>query len=546
MSNTVKHILSLTLATVLLLSFTSCGSPKTMDVPGSNPAPAASSQEAPAPESAKEEEPEEELMLILSPGAYLSEEIFNGSHSGPAPELFLWENGIGILNMNDNMYGVEWEPDRLRIEKEDVEFSGHWHDYGPDGRSPVLDFSFGGEDLSFMSDNMGSDSLPSYYWGANEYGTDRITGTYLNEDGTKAVFNKDGTGTLKAGGSDEPIYWGYHEGYFIITDSYLSAIKTSKDHISFSTDRKTTLTLESELAIAKRELEEKIQKIAPYYLPLGNAGELDGKIVVYSIFANGPDYSWDFSQSPDRATRDKILNDMSQALEWITKQAAKYGRNVEFLYDWNADPELAVESTSEFPMAYSSRKAYEESIEEGKLVTTDQLFAKQRIAFSLANAKDLREKYGADGVVYMFYVNTDFSNTVVPHAVPYWPDILRWSVKVRDLVELATMHMHFTDKRVAGSGQKRTIGATSYAHEILHLFGAPDLYEANDVIPQAYVDHLDAAGSNDIMYGGYDDDGPMSKASMSELTAYYLGLTDYCEDVKKYGLPESQHLKKAE
>jgi len=38
----------------------------------------------------------------------------------------------------------------------------------------------------------------------------------------------------------------------------------------------------------------------------------------------------------------------------------------------------------------------------------------------------------------------------------------------------------------------------------------------------------------------------MSAYTMSELTAYYLGLTDHCADIEKYGLPQSQHLTSAE
>ena len=46
--------------------------------------------------------------------------------------------------------------------------------------------------------------------------------------------------------------------------------------------------------------------------------------------------------------------------------------------------------------------------------------------------------------------------------------------------------------------------------------------------------------------GGAAFGSPMSAYTMSELTAYYLGLTDRCADVEKYGLPESQHLTSAE
>ncbi len=512
--------------------------------------PETSSAEPEGPEASSappegQTEEEEELDLTLVAGHYIPENT--GSENEDLPELMLWENGVGILKAGDVMYGVAWTPDHLRVEQEDIDYSGRWDRFDQEADIPVLVFTYGGREFCFWYD---LDILPEYYWGPSKFGPDEITGTYYGGDGVKAEFREDGTGTLEADGRELPLYWGAYDGGFLVADSYLSSIEAARGTIRFSTGPDTAWTLETEEAIAERELEEKkkafeakIQASAPSYLPLGNAGELDGRIVVYTIFASWPDYSWDFVREADRKIRDRCLEDLASGLEWIRRQAAGYGREVEFLYDWNEDPDLAAEYTSEYPMALSPGAAMEAKAAEGEIISSRELFVKQNIAYELADAKELKEKYGADEVVYVFLVNTDYENTVVPHAIPYHPETHRGNTRLADVIELVTIHCHYTDTREPGKNiiRENSTDGEVYAHEILHLFGAPDLYETRRGITQEYVDHLKKIDSRDIMFNSYRGDWENGRVTFSELDAYYTGLTDRCEDVEKYGLPKSQH-----
>ena len=81
---------------------------------------------------------------------------------------------------------------------------------------------------------------------------------------------------------------------------------------------------------------------------------------------------------------------------------------------------------------------------------------------------------------------------------------------------------------------------STYAHEIMHCFGAHDLYYANAYISQEYVDYCKKTGSNDIMYTV--NDGKWIINDFTELDAYYVGLTDHCDEVEKWGLAKSEHL----
>ena len=337
-----------------------------------------------------------------------------------------------------------------------------------------------------------------------------IPGTYYGGNGEEAAFYEDGTGILKMDGAETPFHWGFHRITFLIIDSFLSNLDLSDGCISFTTGLGPVFTMESEELVREKEA----------YLPLGNAGELEGRIVVFTVFASGTDYSWDFSRREDADARDRCLRDLSEAAAYLTEKAALYGKDAEFLCDWNADPALAAEYTADYPMANSAKT--------------------KAVAYELATARELKEKYSADQVIYLFIVNSDYENEQRSHANSYDPDKIEGKAALADLIEYVKI-----DLRYSREGEKWDAQSTTYAHEILHLFGVPDLYEAGPLITQEYADHMHAvmrtAQHPDIMYGGVAGWSAWAHA-FSDVDAYYAGLTDYCEDVEKYGLGKSQHM----
>ena len=82
--------------------------------------------------------------------------------------------------------------------------------------------------------------------------------------------------------------------------------------------------------------------------------------------------------------------------------------------------------------------------------------------------------------------------------------------------------------------------AATFAHEILHAFGAPDLYLKNSRIPQEYVDYCNETKSNDIMFT--INLGSSISVFFSDLCAYYVGLKDTCSEVDTWGLGKSERL----
>lgn len=82
----------------------------------------------------------------------------------------------------------------------------------------------------------------------------------------------------------------------------------------------------------------------------------------------------------------------------------------------------------------------------------------------------------------------------------------------------------------------------TYAHEILHLFGAPDLYEGSGdpYVDRALIDYVAETYPDDIMVSTYEDDGTsrfdVITKEISPLTAYCLGLTDTCPELEQFPL----------
>jgi hypothetical protein len=132
-------------------------------------------------------------------------------------------------------------------------------------------------------------------------------------------------------------------------------------------------------------------------------------------------------------------------------------------------------------------------------------------------------KYQAQNIIYMFYFNTDESNTVNS-----------WSLGNNQDLETEIVNVFVRDNLSDGFYY---MPASSLAHEIMHCFGARDLYYASDAIPQAYVDHCEATDSKDIMYTTCL--GDTIPQIFSQLDAYYLGLVDSCDEVTTWGLGKS-------
>ena len=248
---------------------------------------------------------------------------------------------------------------------------------------------------------------------------------------------------------------------------------------------------------------------------LGTAGEIGGRTVLVAIFVNNTRYSWDFNDPTDLETYSHLYYRLKTAAEWIEDQAAAWGTQTEIIWDWYNNPDLYYVADFNSPLDGPTSSRYREVY--GWLVEN-------------VDANALLDEYQADNILFFWYVDTTLDEEENSFAFQF-------------------DFSYLTDSQVGYEGMWFNVrhdgfemGAPTLAHEMLHCFGAVDLYYTNEWITQEYMDYLRSSGSEDIMYMVHDSPDEILEY-FSELDAYYVGLTDYSYDVERFGLGMSPHLR---
>ena len=239
----------------------------------------------------------------------------------------------------------------------------------------------------------------------------------------------------------------------------------------------------------------------------GNAGKLQGTTIVVSIFVKDKTTSWTNS-GMDKKSKTMILDKLSIATVYLTKAAASYGKTLKFAYDWEKYKDLVYEATFSEDLITSGGENYD--------------IQKKWIENNI-NSKALKNKYKADNIIYMYYINTDFKN-------PHKPWTITHNTCTKCLIEFSNIFYRY-EGIATPSG--------TIAHEMLHQFGAPDLYVKNYYIPQEYVDYMTKIDSKDIMY--FINKGTDIESRFTELDAYYVGIGSKPKEVTEWNLGISEY-----
>ena len=301
-------------------------------------------------------------------------------------------------------------------------------------------------------------------------------------------------------------YLSYCDGKSTVEPTSHSTETTSSDTSSQSTDE-PTLTIEM----------PEDSKGWEFFTEHGSAYVLNGTNLVVSIFVSDLDYSWqwDVNDYADNNLAYNSLNSLSIACSWLTQEANKYGANPVFYYDWSENPDLYYETNLSVHMT---------SRDTGSIY-----YAVMDYINTTVDSDALMRKYGAGNVVYLLFINTpsgfeinsaSYNMNEGPNSNPY-------------PYEFCTMFIHEGDYE---------LWPAAIAHEILHCYGARDLYMVtSSAITQEYVDYQESSNTNDIMRVTFDSvtgEGYYDRIvnELSELDAYYVGLTDHSSDVSEWSL----------
>lgn len=228
----------------------------------------------------------------------------------------------------------------------------------------------------------------------------------------------------------------------------------------------------------------------------GSAKQLKGKIYVLSVFVS--DKEW--SKKQKKVVLDKVL----EAEKWLKKSARKYGSNIEFKngrLGW--DKTLIMNPK---PKDYDS----------GELSTYLVHDVVRKLGF--AQPQDVitwaKEKVGADQVVVMIFVDGPGRGYAMPYSEGSTKRMLEGAVLFCD------------------SSLEQPVRPASIAHEILHLFGAWDLYET-DATSKKMEDRAKDDFPGEIMgRSPYN----ISDAVMSDLTAWRVGIAPYQTKFLRYNV----------
>ena len=253
----------------------------------------------------------------------------------------------------------------------------------------------------------------------------------------------------------------------------------------------------------------------------GTADKPEGKTVCVSLFVDLDEHKWD---DEDNEKIEKWYDNLGMATDWITEQASNYGKTAEFVFDWKNNPELYYEVGS-----------------VGKIYG---LFLRENDGYNLlwdyvnnnVPSAELLEEFDADNIIYITYFDINEGNSALACAKDCYFDP-NYSYEIV-YMPLGQNGFEYT--------------ASTLAHEILHLFGAPDWYKGGYDpeffgVGDSCINYMRENFPNDIMVRTYDHElkepfyGEVN-GEISEMTAYYVGLIDEAPSaVYDFNLDLSQH-----
>ena len=239
-----------------------------------------------------------------------------------------------------------------------------------------------------------------------------------------------------------------------------------------------------------------------YAPPWGSAKRLEGKSLLVSIFVTLDDYGWSDGEIVSAKEKLKIAN------EYICDKGIEYGKDVKFIYDFEAHPDLRYDIRFEKNFFeepdHDNQLTKEESHEYTMTYETLNRFIEENVPYQA-----LADRYQTDSIVYVVHVNKHARS----YAIPY-------RVGNNQYTEMAIV---FNDSPAV------------YAHEILHLFGAVDFYRIDE---EFYVSAEAVAYAKknflaDIMVTNYGKDGEITN-ELTRLTALGLGWIDDVPELERF------------
>ena len=259
---------------------------------------------------------------------------------------------------------------------------------------------------------------------------------------------------------------------------------------------------------------------------LGSAERIEGNVAIVSIFVNDKKNKWDFRLENDKKIRSDLLCYIEVASEWLYSQAGKYDKDIKLFFADSPQSDLYYEATLDDDFGETKNREDKYHINQCEYIENN------------VPTEKLKQKYDCKSVVYLFFVNSIVEEDYSAYAIQYYAEEREYPF------EMCFLPTKFCNTVVSPS---------VIIHEILHCFGAPDLYVAdisnnNYNTTNEFVAYCEENVPNDIMLTTFSlIDGEKQKVfdritnEITEITAYYIGWLDTAPAwVDEYGLVHNQ------
>ena len=236
----------------------------------------------------------------------------------------------------------------------------------------------------------------------------------------------------------------------------------------------------------------------------GSVKLLTQPTVLVSVFLNAPDCDpWTESERSDALAR------VDTALDWLAGQGSSYGVKT-----------MLRHADGGYYMLQNTVSGGEQSEESDALLGELDALSKR------IDTDALRAEYGTSNIGVLYFLPVGGTSFAMVHYADSGEQYY---------YEYACLYRYD-----AYSADAEPENPATYAHEILHLFGAPDLYEGSTdaFVDDALLAYIEHSCPNDIMHSTYDADGTSRLQDISQvispLTAYCVGLADSCPELAMF------------
>lgn len=249
-------------------------------------------------------------------------------------------------------------------------------------------------------------------------------------------------------------------------------------------------------------------------LKLGSAKALEGDNILLAVFVDINGDKW--TEEEQQYCKDSL----DEAVAWIEKEGEVYGKQIRFIYDMSQESDL---------LYYQSIDFIVESDTEDTNQYTYYRYNKRWIRENL-DIGSIKEKYGTDSIGYLFFLKDEGTSYTYSHYV---------EDKNYNKEEMCTIYLE--DSSNYGIYEN----PATYAHEILHLYGALDLYDG--ACPEDINDYVIDTYPYEVMLSTYNETLTSNENNrmkmISPITAYMLGWIDDIDELDTF--PEMEREEEA-